>query len=666
MKKLLFSFILMFSAGAAMGSGTPETIQPKTKIIKPSAWYADQAESWQQRTQTNAADATAWFNYYMASRYANASPAELSGIAEAAVKSIPNTFEARVIEGVETGFTDEGLRLLVEAYHSNPDRSSTYGPLLLSHEWNLDESSRKEFSRKLFSSGNVSQSLLSYSYNVLMSLSQKAVLFVDGDNTTLPLFILQDVMNVRNDVVILNLELLVGKKYRSQRLGKAGLSFNDAIDFQNADKKQLCKLIPEQNPGTKFYYALTVARENVSSINDQLYVVGLASQLSKDRLDNISIIKENLEKRFLMDYLLVDFNGESEFASGRVLSSNYLVPMLLLHEQYLKDGNREKSQALEILVTKVATSSGKEDLVRNILMKEDDKVPFFPFALDYKAVDGTMRMVSNTLYAQDHEVTVEEFNTFLRYLLENKLSDLHEKYKFDLTAYNEPALSFLKGYSAAGNAGKKSKLHFPAINVSYAAAEAYCEWLTEQYNNNADRKFKKVKFRLPNFNEWQIAAASIVNPVSWNLGENSAEVKVYPDDRMAGNDFTKKTIQLNDPEVLYPWFRIYAYRNKPNNSFHCYLGNFKIPEGYNPCQVRNKTITADGWMAMAPVQAYFPNDIGLFDVVGNVAEMLNEEGKAAGGSWNHPPEESTIRSINEYKGPDSAIGFRIFMDLIEK
>jgi formylglycine-generating enzyme required for sulfatase activity len=666
MKKPLLLFILTFIAFGAMALASPETIQPKTKIIRPSAWYADQAESWQQRTQQNPNDAGAWFNYYMASRYAIMSQSQLSDIARAAAKNIPGTFEAKVITGVDGGFTEDGLRLLMEAYRAHPEKLVVYGPLLLAHEWNLDESSRKDFSKKLFSSGNVSQSLLSYSYNVLMSLAQNAVLFVDGDNTTLPLYILQDVMNVRNDVIILNLELLTSKSYRGQKLASVGLAFSDAGDFQNGDKKQLCKLIPEQNSKTKFYYALTVARENVSSINDQLYVVGLASQLSKDRLDNISIIRENLEDRFLMDYLLVDFNGESEFASGRVLSSNYLVPMLLLHEQYVKEGNRDRSQALEILVTKVASSSGKEALVRNILMKDENKVPFFPFALDYKAVDGTMRMVSNTVYAQDHEVTNEEFNTFLRYLTQNKLNDLYEKYKFDLSAYTEPALSFLKGYSAAGNTGKKTKQHFPAVNVSYAAAQAYCEWLTEQYNNSGDRKFKKVKFRLPKFNEWQIAAASIVNPVSWNLDENSAEVKVYPEGKMAGSDFTKKTIKLNDPEVLYPWFRIYAYRNNPANSFSCYLGNFKIPEGYNPCQVRNKTITADGWMAMAPVESYFPNDIGLFDIVGNVAEMLDEEGKAAGGSWNHPPEESTIRSINEYKGPDSAVGFRIFMDLIEK
>ena len=666
MKKSIL-FLMVVAVLQATAKGEPETILPKTKVIKSAGWYAEQAEAWEQIISSKPTDAAAWFNYYLASRYAQVSSNDLAEISARVQKAIPASFEAMIVDAIHAGFNQHSLQSLLRAYESNPGSSLTYGPLLLSHEWNRDEKSRKEFSGKLLSSGNVSQSLLSYSYNVLMSIEKNAVLFVDGDNTTLPLFILQDVMNVRNDVAILNLDLLVDNVYRDKKLSSLGLSLVVDAGFNDEDKKHLCKIIPEQNLAKKFYYALTVPRENVSSINDQLYVVGLASQLSKERLDNISIIRQNLENRFLLDYLTVDFNGESEYASGRVLSSNYLVPMLMLREQYIREGNHEKTKALEIIVTKVASETGKEMLVKNILMNDEDKVPFFPFLIDYEALDESMRMVSTTLYAQNHETTNDEYNTFLRYLNENKLTDLYEKYKFDLSAYTEPALSFLKGYASPGRAaGKKTKLRYPAVNVSYEAAEAYCEWLTEQYNNSTGRKFKKVKFRLPKKDEWQIAAASVTDPASWLLDDNAAEVKIYPDGKMAGKDFEKKTIKLNDPEILYPWFRLYTYRNRATNMFDCYLGNFKVPETPNPCQVRNKTVTADGFTAMAPVESYFPNDIGLYDVVGNVAEMLDEKGKAAGGSWNHPTEESTIRSINPYSGPDSAVGFRIFMDVIEK
>jgi hypothetical protein len=46
--------------------------------------------------------------------------------------------------------------------------------------------------------------------------------------------------------------------------------------------------------------------------------------------------------------------------------------------------------------------------------------------------------------------------------------------------------------------------------------------------------------------------------------------------------------------------------------------------------------------------------------------MIDEKGKACGGSWNDSPKESTIRSIKHYSKPDDTIGFRIFMEVIEE
>ena len=75
---------------------------------------------------------------------------------------------------------------------------------------------------------------------------------------------------------------------------------------------------------------------------------------------------------------------------------------------------------------------------------------------------------------------------------------------------------------------------------------------------------------------------------------------------------------------------------------------------------------ADEDSMMGLCEAYFPNNIGLYDVVGNVAEMIDEKGKACGGSWNDLPSESTIRSVKSYSRADATIGFRVFMDVIEE
>ena len=63
--------------------------------------------------------------------------------------------------------------------------------------------------------------------------------------------------------------------------------------------------------------------------------------------------------------------------------------------------------------------------------------------------------------------------------------------------------------------------------------------------------------------------------------------------------------------------------------------------------------------------SFFPNNVGLYEVVGNVAEMIDEIGKACGGSWNDLPSESTIHSVKPYIRPDATIGFRVFMEVVE-
>lgn len=665
MKKILFIPLILI--GLTL-QATPEKIYPKTKILRPISWYSDQILEWGSYVQSHSTEADAWLNFYAATRFAQRNAEQLDQIVEQMTTAIPNTFEYYLIRGWHAGFGLDATNNLNKAYEMKPEHSGSYGLLMLASEFQGNEEGRKFYAKKMHEAGILSASLLSYSYNVLMSVESGSVLFTEGDNTTLPLLALQDVWNVRSDVTVLNLDMISYPDYRKSKLVDAGLVL-PTITETNPDFKQLiCAALPVENSTRKFYYALTLSKENISDLKEQLYVVGLASQISQTRIDNISLIKDNLEKRFFLDYLAVDFNGASQFDAGNVLSSNYLVPLLLLYEHYEKNGEKEKQAELSALVYKIASNTNKEDLVSNFLRRnKSDAVPYYPGALNAKSLEGRFRPISDRLFAEEAEVRNEQYNEFLVYLVKHNLIDLYEKYKFDLSAYEEPALSMMKNYTSARIVTKKEKYftQYPAVNISYEAAIAYCSWLTDQYNGLAEKKYKKVKFRLPTIEEYQIAAASIKNPTSWNVNEQMVEVKLYPPGKEFGKDFELKKVSVGDPDVLYPWFRVYNYRNSPRNQKNCYLGNFKTPDNEKPCMPERMT-SADGWMMMGPVETYFPNDIGLYDVVGNVAEMTSEKGKACGGSWNHPPEESTIKSVNLYEGPDAAIGFRVFMEIIEQ
>ncbi len=658
-----FAFLLLIVP--FFGQAHPERILPKTLVLKPAVWYRQQADAWSNELKSNHS-AEAWFNYYAASYFSQEAQMNLNQIVNAMAKEAGNSYEYLLVKGWNEGFKPEAFVSVKKAYDLHPEKSEALGLMQLFSEMNFETSNRTSFSEQLLKQSQVSPSLLSYSYNVLMSVEPSAVLITEGESTTTPLFILQDVMKMRNDVNVLSLDLLSNQTYLENKLKSLGLQLNGPMETANI-RNAICSLLPLQNNGRKFYYALTLSKDNLSSLKENLYVVGLASLHSLNNIDNVATIKKNFEKQFLLDYLKVDFNGESRDATGKVFSANYLVPMILLYESYLKENKLTEASALRELMEQVARTSGKEELISNYLgAMPGDVIPYFPTSFDAKSFDGKLRPITeNKLYAENTEVTNEQYNIFLGYLKSHSLDDLLEKYKFDLSSYTEPALSFMKGYSMPIPTTKKNKFftQYPAVSMTYEAANAYCEWLTEQYNHAAEKKFKKVKFRLPTISEWQIAALGFKNFTSWNLDENTLTVGVPADSTM---EFSAKgkTMKVSAKDVSYPWWGAHNYRNKVQNRKNCFLANIRVPENCKPCAMPH--IAGDGFTMMSFVGAYFPNNIGLYDVVGNVAEMTSEKGKACGGSWNHLPNESTIRSVNNYDKAQSDIGFRVFMEVIEK
>lgn len=118
--------------------------------------------------------------------------------------------------------------------------------------------------------------------------------------------------------------------------------------------------------------------------------------------------------------------------------------------------------------------------------------------------------------------------------------------------------------------------NYPVVGVNWNQAKAFCVWRTEKLNKYLSSKKGKItlsEFRLPTEAEWEWAARG-------------------------GN-------QLNP----YPWGGPYTRNEKG-----CFLANYKPLRG---------NYIADGGLRTVVVGHYLPNDWGLYDMAGNVAEWTN-------------------------------------------
>lgn len=175
---------------------------------------------------------------------------------------------------------------------------------------------------------------------------------------------------------------------------------------------------------------------------------------------------------------------------------------------------------------------------------------------------------------------------------------------------------------------------YPVVGVSHYQAEIYCNWLTEIFEMKTDLPFRKVSFSLPTESEWEFAAKG-------------------------GLDHSS-----------YPWGGPYT-----RNSKGLFLANFlRVPQGsvYRD-SLGTLQVNQNEWNLLgnqnitAHVKSYYPNGYGLYNMSGNVEEMVKEDGIAKGGSWNDPGYYLQIPVRNFYKKEtvDGKRGFRVVMHIDE-
>ncbi|HMP94560.1 MAG TPA: SUMF1/EgtB/PvdO family nonheme iron enzyme [Phnomibacter sp.] len=238
-----------------------------------------------------------------------------------------------------------------------------------------------------------------------------------------------------------------------------------------------------------------------------------------------------------------------------------------------------------------------------------------PSRKPHKAVSALPLQQSFVLFApgqymQTLEVTNGQYQQFLNDLLQQGRQQEYHRYYPDTL-----------GFASHGSAAPYQQFYFqhasfaqyPVVNITRAGAEAFAQWYTQQYQSQPQQPLgPQVQFMLPTRQQWVLAARSG---------------------------------KLQD-ESPYPWPG-QQLRNKKGQKLCNYAA--EVASGASP----RADITA-------PAKSFWPNALGLYNMCGNVAEMVADAPLAMGGNYTSPAAGVGITQSQPLgQGSSPTVGFRL-------
>jgi formylglycine-generating enzyme required for sulfatase activity len=217
---------------------------------------------------------------------------------------------------------------------------------------------------------------------------------------------------------------------------------------------------------------------------------------------------------------------------------------------------------------------------------------------------GTVQ-ITETLFADKSEITNQSWVEYM-FWIGYKYGRESAEYLATLPdtlvwrnkdTYNEPYVTHYLRHPAYKN--------YPVVGITYEQARTFCTWRTvrvKEFFMMVHKKAIDIEYRLPNKEEWEFVS---------NNG--------------------------------YGFFS----KDDSQNKLNC---------------LREDTLASEtrqgSYNITAPVCSYETNYFGLYDMFGNVSEMVEEKGVSKGGSWKHILEECRAGKDQLYSKSEAWLGFR--------
>lgn len=250
-----------------------------------------------------------------------------------------------------------------------------------------------------------------------------------------------------------------------------------------------------------------------------------------------------------------------------------------------------------------------------------------------KTITGNDTVSCQGFFMLKTEVSNIDYKNYLWDLKKNGKTSEYQAAQIDSTKWTSNSHSLGKYVQYYHN--HPAYHHYPAVNLTREQAEKYCEWLTQIWRKKTGNE--TLVLRLPTRTEFLRAAngSGLIRPYAWNS----------PYLRRSNGQFQCNFLSIGAGAI-----------SRDPESGKLVVKN--IPVDFLSDDADNADLTA-------PVTSFWPNEFGIYNLNGNVSEMVAEQNIAVGGDWNSPGFDIRNESTKKFTEANPTVGFRPVMTFVE-
>ncbi len=268
----------------------------------------------------------------------------------------PNSFEHHYFKYVAGNYNTDLIEHLLKAEELRPNNSDVHKELAAYYIITNQNSKAKPYFEKLKNAKRLTNPVITYGKDILLSVPNNGVLITHGFDDTYAVWYDQQVNGVRKDVTLVSLDFMQSETYRAN-LKKDGFKIPQREVVDVSFLKQFCSM----NKSKKLAISLTTPKEYFSPIQSLLFVTGLVFEYHQNDFSNFSR-NEDLWNN-LLNKTLVNNAVDSK---SKQLSANYLPMLFQLRAVYLEQGEDEKMKEIDEWIDKIGIQCNKYNQVQKI------------------------------------------------------------------------------------------------------------------------------------------------------------------------------------------------------------------------------------------------------------------------------------------------------------